>query len=60
VTNRGVFGPISIRLSQAAIVDRDPRLGAGVDPSTTGLQRLCLITCGVIFLPIVVGGTVRH
>jgi heme A synthase len=25
----------------------------------TGLQRLCLITCGVIFLLIVIGGTVR-
>jgi heme A synthase len=25
----------------------------------TGLQRLCLITCGVVFLLIVIGGTVR-
>src|SRR5688500_83474 len=25
----------------------------------TGLQRLCLITCGIIFILIVIGGTVR-
>src|SRR3954465_14964554 len=36
-----------------------PRRLAGSRPSMTGYQRLCISTCGVIFILIIVGGIVR-